>query len=99
MKDLLSKKERQVVLLSSQDKSACEIAAILNKSTYTVQKQLDGAKKKAGCNTIQGLTAKYVLGLLVLIGLLTAIIFVFREQIKPETAYTAPIANVHELKL
>jgi DNA-binding CsgD family transcriptional regulator len=81
MKDLLSKSEKEVVLLSAQDKSACEIAAILNKSTFTVQKQLDDAKKKLGCNTIQGLTAKAILlNLIFLITLLIHLFFMLKHQ-------------------
>lgn len=99
MKDLLSKKEKQVVLLSSQDKSACEIAAILNKSTYTVQKQLDDAKKKLGCNTVQGLTAKCItLNLLAILALLFSLFFTMKDQGTVLTQLPQQISTIEEIK-
>jgi len=56
----LTRSEEEVVNLLTQDKSACEIGAIRNRSVYTVQKQIDNAKKKLEVNTAHGLTAKYI---------------------------------------
>ena len=64
----LSKSEQEVVYLLSQDKSACEIAALRFRSTFTVQRQINCAKRKYEVNTAHGLTAKFVrLSLLVLL--------------------------------
>ena len=59
MKDL-SKSEKEIVLLLSQDKSAGEIADIRFRSLFTVQRQINNAKRKLEVNTSHGLTAKFV---------------------------------------
>jgi DNA-binding CsgD family transcriptional regulator len=59
MKDL-SKSEREIVFLLSQDKSAGEIADIRFRSLFTIQRQISTAKKKLQVNTSHGLTAKFV---------------------------------------
>lgn len=64
----LTQKEYQVIHLSTLDKTVKEIANMTDRSVNTINIQIQSAKRKLGCNTIQGATAKLVrLGLITLI--------------------------------
>lgn len=86
----LSKAEIKVIALSSQDKSAGEIAAILNKSTFTIQAQIKEAKRKLNVNTIQGAVGKYLQSnkVLLFIAILIAYIFLKSTEIPQAIADT-----------
>lgn len=76
----LTKAEQTNCRLLAEDKSVKEVAAIRGVSPNTVRVQVESAKLKLGVNTQHGLTAKYIIGILVLISILTALFFNIKQQ-------------------
>lgn len=95
----LTRSELENLRLLADDKSIKQVADTRGVSPNTVKVQINSAKQKLGIGTIHGLTAKYVMGLLVLIGLLTALLFVLNEQTKTEISFVPQITNIETLKL
>ena len=95
----LTRSELENCRLLAEDKSIKQVADIRGVSPNTVKVQVNSAKLKLNVGTIHGLTAKFVTGLLMLIGLLTAYLFVLKEEGKTEISFTPTITNVYEIKL
>lgn len=57
----LTKAEKENIRLLAQDNCIKQVADIRNVSPNTVKAQINSAKLKMGCGTVQGLTAKFVL--------------------------------------
>ena len=95
----LTQAEKENCRLLADDKSIKEVADIRGVSPNTVKVQINSAKQKLNVGTIQGLTAKFVTGLLLMIGLLTAMLITINHQTKTEISFTPQITHIETLNL
>ena len=95
----LTQAERENCRLLADDKSIKEVAGIRGVSPNTVKVQVNSAKQKLNVGTIQGLTAKFVTGLLLLLGLLTAMLITLNYQTRTEISFVPQITNIETLNL